>query len=52
LVYKGAIMYEVMQYIPQWDDHVMVMKTPNWEMAKAKVVRNLDKGIRSHIEGG
>ena len=45
-------MYEVMQYIPQWDDHVMVMKTPSWEMAKAKVVRNLDKGIRSHIRDG
>ena len=49
---KGKIMFEVMQYIPQWDEHVVVMKTPSWEMAKAKVVRNLHKGIRSHIRGG
>ena len=45
-------MFEVMQYIPQWDENVVVMKTPSWEMAKAKVLRNLDKGIRSHIRDG
>ena len=46
---KENLTYEVKQEVG--NDYIVVMKTPDFDVAKDKVLRLINKGIKSHMVG-
>jgi hypothetical protein len=46
---KMNLIYEVKQEVG--NDYIVVMRTPDFDVAKDKVLRLINKGIKSHMVG-
>lgn len=46
---KESLIYEVKQEVG--NDYRVVMRTPDFDVAKDKVLRLINKGIKSHMVG-
>ena len=46
---KKSLIYEVKQEVG--NDYMVVMRTPDFDVAKGKVLRLINKGIKSHMVG-